>query len=559
MNQNPPVVEPAPINSGTKLPQWQRSMINIWLIASMVIVVLSIFGHMKIAMNNDQLAFILYGEKLFAGARPYVDWVEVNPPMIYLIYAIPLYIHHATDIFVRDIFNTYFVLVVSVSLFLSFMVLWHSTVSSYVRNILLSSLALGLFTVSFIHNVFGDREHLMIVMMAPWFILFSPYVRYETVPLKWRLSVAVFAAFGFAIKPYAYIFYVATVVYSLIRGATVKELIKQFEHYIVIGVAFIYLLAMLTYFSAWFTEIVPLASKTYWAISWGLSSKLDIIQQEFFARYAVLSLAGVGVIWLVTPNLYIPAINYLLLLLLACVGYYLMNAGWHYTQYPFMAVSWMLLVLVSVLYLKICGKIIKKFQHRLSVLLITAVFGSAMYFSYILPALDRASWDMRLTHEKGHPIGTKGIEDDAAARIYHYLDQNPEFMLLAINHWGANIRGEAGIYKPVGRFDFLWFLPGIVEMAKQPHRRHEAKELMDYLGNSLAEDLDRFKPGVIISDISPQQRSLPPSYNVIEALKDHKVFMEQLDNYVLKETPNACTRNANQNCAYEIYVRKEPK
>jgi hypothetical protein len=553
---SPPIIGPASIHETIELPVWQRSLINLWFIVSFVIVIFSVFGHMQIAMSNDHLDLTSQAKKLFAGAKPYVDWVDVNPPMIHFIYSIPIFISHATGVFLKDVLNAYVTLLVFVSLLLSYVALLHSTASAYTRNLVVSSLALALFTVSFIHQAFGDREHLMIVLTAPWFVLFSPLVRREMVPVKWRVFIAAFAAFGFAIKPYCYIFYIATIAYWMMRGTTLKDLIKQFEHYIVIGLALIYLIAMLTYFSAWLTEIVPLASKTYWAINWLFSSKVDIIEQEFLTRYASISLVGILIVWLTAPSLYVPAINYLLFLLLACIGYYLMNGGWHYTQYPFMTYAWMLLVLVAALHFKICGKVKKKIHQRFSILLVALIFGGTMSYSYMLPALERASWDMRTTREKGHPLGTRSIEGGAAARIYYYIEQHPKFMFLATNLWGVNLESEGSPAAHVGRFDFLWFLPGIVEIAKKPHRRHEVQQLMDYLGNSLAEDLQRFKPGIIISDISPQQRSLPTSYSVIAALREHKLFMEQLANYELTETPNACNQYATQNCAYEIYVRK---
>jgi hypothetical protein len=82
---------------GNPLMQWLKSprrwpgpIAIAWCAAALLLAIGSVWGHMQIGMNNDHAVLMDSARKLLAGAIPYVDYTDVSPPLIHLIYTIPI-------------------------------------------------------------------------------------------------------------------------------------------------------------------------------------------------------------------------------------------------------------------------------------------------------------------------------------------------------------------------------------------------------------------------------------------------------------------------------------
>jgi len=63
---------------------------RLWLLLAVVACAISVWAHLQIGMDNDHLVLMEQAKKLLAGAVPYIDYTDVSPPLIHMIYMLPI-------------------------------------------------------------------------------------------------------------------------------------------------------------------------------------------------------------------------------------------------------------------------------------------------------------------------------------------------------------------------------------------------------------------------------------------------------------------------------------
>ncbi len=123
-------------------------------------------------VNRDASLHLLIGELLLRGAVPYVDYVEINPPLIHYLHVIPVAL--AKWIGVNPI-PVFLLLILALSV-------WSIATAAYLlsRNLGLRGSQIGgvvAFSLSvldlrlFTTNEFGQREHIFFLLVMPYVIL----------------------------------------------------------------------------------------------------------------------------------------------------------------------------------------------------------------------------------------------------------------------------------------------------------------------------------------------------------------------------------------------------
>jgi hypothetical protein len=507
----------------------------------------SVWVHLQIGLDNDHLALLAESKKLLAGTRPHADILDVSPPLIIYLYAVPVLLSQAAGLPLYLALYTLTFALIAAALLLSEMILRSGKATGTTRQLTLGSLALALLGASFIHQPFADREHLMMVLAAPWFVLFSPLVGRNEVSAYWRVAAAALAAVGFAIKPYFYVFYLATLAFQLGTGIRIRELFRQPEHYIVCGFALAYVALVLVFHDAYVREVLPIGWRTYDVLGWSMESKFDIVWRELLLGFATPGLLATLVLLVVAPHHTGASLAYLYLLLLAAIGNFLLNGGWYYTQYPFIAVSLPLAVVAG------CGLMVGIAHSPRILIVVTLVLAGGLGYFYVKPALWRAGWDMYVQRTRGHPLSTIEMHPAPAAKIEAYLAARPRFMFLSTSLWATNLLKEGTRRENVGRLNYLWPLPGMLRYQQAEPETY--RWLSTWLTNGVAADLERHKPDMVIVDVSTSQRSLPTDFRIVPWLSRSDHFAKAWKSYSLAERIDACTAQIRENCAYELYFR----
>ncbi len=293
---------------------------------------------------------------------------------------------------------------------------------------------------------------------------------------------------------------------------------------------------------------LPVGLETYKPSAAVGQQKVDVMESDLLGVLSVARVCSDIAVAAIRTAREGGAIPYLLWILLAALGLRALNGGWYYTQYPFIAVA---LVFSIAGGSRLIASIAATRRRPVLLLVTSAVLAAALVYFYVYPAEWRAGWDMNLTRDRGHTLATVEMQPDASAKIDAHLDAHPRFMFMALNLWSVNLLKEGTKRQNVGRFDCLWPLPGILEKETTP----KGKQLAEWFATSLAEDLERHKPEVVIVDTSPYQRSFPASFDIIGWLEQHASFAQAWNNYkrVDKSTP---ARRTCRLTAYDVYYLK---
>ncbi len=207
---------------------------------------------------KDDVAWLLYvARKWLEGQRLYEDLVEVNPPLIIWLYAIPAWFADASGITPKLIAIPFFALLVLGAS------IWSATLlqgraSIFSRKIpVFAAIAGVLLALPGIE--FGQREHLLVAACLPYICLYARELDGEREPRITGLFAGVLAGLGCALKPSYLLAIVAMEIVAAIRGHRVLRVapIACF------GAAALYGLGVILFCPVFLEKAVPLALALY--------------------------------------------------------------------------------------------------------------------------------------------------------------------------------------------------------------------------------------------------------------------------------------------------------
>lgn len=274
-----------------------RRLVPLWLACFVAIIPLLLF----LPITHDAIWQIWIGREMLHGAGLYTDIIEVNPPLWFWM-AVPLAaIGEALGIGARLLIIGFFAASIGLSLFLS---------PARYRLLLLAAL------VFLPLQDFGQREHFTLIATAPYVFLIA--ARIDGSEVRHPLLISLFAALGFALKPYFAIVPLALELLIWTRPRVRPETLA-----LAISAA-LYVAAIWLFTPAFFTDIVPMVRRAY--DLFGGSSTLDLLLPPFVVAALGVALGrrtGCGV----TRALVVASLAFLAVVLIQ-------NKGWAYHSIP---------------------------------------------------------------------------------------------------------------------------------------------------------------------------------------------------------------------------------
>ncbi|MGE5537428.1 MAG: hypothetical protein ACM30I_02345 [Gemmatimonas sp.] len=153
-------------------------------------------------VNFDVSLVLSVSQRWLEGERLYVDLIDVNPPLIFVINLIPAAISKVTGFPAPQTLILCILALIGACVWLSVKILPAALYNGdgTVRMILPPLILFAL--VIFPGEMFGQREHLMLATLFPYTLLAAARAANRPVPPGRRVAVAVLAAIGFALKPH---------------------------------------------------------------------------------------------------------------------------------------------------------------------------------------------------------------------------------------------------------------------------------------------------------------------------------------------------------------------
>ncbi|MGE0800863.1 MAG: hypothetical protein AB7G13_08830 [Lautropia sp.] len=153
-------------------------------------------------INHDAAALLHFASRWLAGERLYVDLIDINPPLIFILNLIPAAIDRMTPINGPTALVLCALAWVAVGIWFCIRLLALTPGrAGEIRRYLLLPLLLFL-TIVYPGTEFGQRESLMLAAALPYLLLAEARMNRREPPRALLLAVAAFAAIGFALKPH---------------------------------------------------------------------------------------------------------------------------------------------------------------------------------------------------------------------------------------------------------------------------------------------------------------------------------------------------------------------
>ena len=166
---------------------------------------------------KDDVAWLLYvARKWLGGQRLYEDLVEVNPPLIVWIYAVPAGIANWLGVAPKLVSTPFFAALVLGSAWWS-AVLLQGRAGLFDRRMPVFAV-IGIVLLAAPGVEFGQREHLLIAAVLPYLCLFARELEGEREPRLTGLAVGMLAGLGCALKPTYAIAFVMMELMGRLRG-----------------------------------------------------------------------------------------------------------------------------------------------------------------------------------------------------------------------------------------------------------------------------------------------------------------------------------------------------
>ena len=431
---------------------------------------------------KDDVAWLLYvARKWLEGQRLYEDLVEVNPPLIIWIYAVPAWLAKTFDVAPKLIAVPYF------ALFLVGTAAWSARLLQgrapiFVRPVPVFAMIAGVM-LALPGIEFGQREHLLVAACLPYICLYARELDGEAEPRWTGLGAGVLAGLGGALKPSYLLAIIAMEAVALIRGHRTLRA-APIACFVAAGA---YGLGVIVFCPAFLEKAVPLALALYGGTD---TPCLEIIGQSsrlIFGQAVIVLLCWSSTTTLARRSHFK---RHLLLALTAfavaaTVVFVLQGKSWFYHRLPATATTMLALFLwiASVLpadFGSALRDVVTRFRraHLKRLAPVPLVLGALALFALA-------------DYERLRPWVEQAVEPTLSTevKLERLIRKERAKTYIAFSEWialGFPVVNNTGVTW-ASRFDSMWALKGEIWRAKQdgtgprdyPIRRWVAKDFVE--------------------------------------------------------------------------------
>jgi len=211
--------------------------------------------------NHDMAAILHFTERWIDGERLYVDLIDMNPPLIFLLSAVPIALARlcALDPIVAAALCVH-------GLGAWSMLACHRILATRLQDLggfplILLPLAMFLIGPLAGHN-FGQREHLMLLAALPYLCLGDARLANISVPPRLAIAMIVVATLGFCLKPH-FLAVPALIELWFLRRRDLGPFLRSTSLAWMSGVGLSYAALIAIAFPDYLAQIVPLARAHY--------------------------------------------------------------------------------------------------------------------------------------------------------------------------------------------------------------------------------------------------------------------------------------------------------
>ncbi|WP_158815807.1 hypothetical protein [Methylocapsa sp. S129] len=299
-----------------------------WLLAAVVLLAAAVQIHWGV--NTDTSWNITLAEKALDGARPYVDFIEINPPLSFLIYLPPILVARLSGTAPEFVIDLFCFVGAALSLWLSGIVLARGGAVTPAAGSRLAAIAFAVLLLLPM-RAFSEREHIALMASLPCLAALAVWASRERVEPILSLLAGLGAGLAIAIKPHFALFFLPNLTYLAWRTGW-RSLVPRIELWAALAAVALYWTAVALWCPAFFERAVPIARDIYVPFHKPLSTlPHDPTIHAWIALGALLAFAA-RKRW-AEPLVAVPA----LASAGAMAAYLIQSKLWAYQAYPALA------------------------------------------------------------------------------------------------------------------------------------------------------------------------------------------------------------------------------
>ncbi|MCG8358505.1 MAG: hypothetical protein MI920_23305 [Kiloniellales bacterium] len=449
---------------------------------SCIVLLLAALGQRLTAtLNHDSAWYLDATSRWLDGAVLYRDIMEVNPPLAFFLTAPALWLAEASGLSPVVAFVVYVFALIALSLSLVVLLLGDAAVGSARprRRLLLLGGFCALAVVP--AGDFGQREHLMVVLVLPYIVLVGGRPAGDACAAGLAIVIGCLAGLGLCLKPHFFLLPIGLELYLLMRTRSLARLFRA-ETLALGATVAAYGLTVVLATPDYLTRILPIAFEVYegayrtplgaflwssrgWLILLALSLLLYRLLRPQLQRRGFADAACVAA---------------LCFFAIFCVQ----MKGWSYQFYPVLAA--LTLLAAACLGEEGAGERAAGLGLRriaVSVLILTLVIGETV--------LARSGPRYALAHQLA-PI----LRDEAAGEAIYVFASNVSASYPMVTYSGV---------RSASRYPAHWLLPGLLRARAASGDSPRLRDVERFLRDSVVEDLMRDPPALVLVDDRPQK------------------------------------------------------
>lgn len=465
---------------------------------------------------------LIAAQRFMAGGTYYHHFVENNPPLIIFLSCIPVLI---ANIAAMSLVSSMQLFVVLISI-LSLLCCWYCLKKMVDRHDHLK-IPILLVALGFVYWIlptfsFGEREHLMLMLVMPYLLCVALRAEKKNIPIGFAMIVGICAGLGFGLKPYF------LVTFILVECYLIGNRIHRFrvESLALCATLLAYCVAIVIFTPAYITNMLPMITHFY--LGYEVNSWHPLVFNYHFLPLYLCLLSPIFFRHDFSRAHFIPVIYFAMIGFI--VAYLCQQKLWFYHMYPPFSLSFMLVVLYF-LYAN-------KTDNNLTALKLWTFLFICLYF-FIALVVENTVYAMKNDQNPASHYNQlkKAISDHTVTGpVYFFTEELSDIAPLS--------QLPRATLSP--RFPALWMLPGVLNCLKQGKSAacyKEAVATKQYLLQAVADDFKQYHPTLVFvyqSNHQPYLCNLSNSsfcyFNDIDFFSENTQFKKIWQHYRYVET-----------------------
>lgn len=442
-------------------------------------------------LGHDPSVLLFEAQRFLSGDEIYGPHIrELNPPVIIWLSSVPVLLSRLVPIPVVFLFYFLVVLMVCTSAAWCVCLLARSGKVTNGMALALYGFAILLIELFFSHGDFGQREHLLVILVFPYLLAIATSVASRLSPAE-RCALGVAAGIAIWLKPQQILVVIVLELANAFRTRSLRHALS-FEFISMVFTASVLLVLVLACTPLYLSRVIPLLSDVYWAYATNTFSSL-LYQESPYVLTALVVLLGSYLFRSRLKDWTVPA-----MLLVCSIGGYLAFAvqetDWQYHLYPSTAF----------LFLALCYLLADIFDPFLE-----RIRKAPVFRGFPALALSGCILLVAMVFALYPAIRKYPVSNAASSPFDQFLSQLqpgtvvyvPSTSALAFaSVYNAGLKWGSG-------YPNLWMLPAILQnetgrtSMSHPFKKlspQRTSQLADMQRREIAEDLNEWQPAIIL-------------------------------------------------------------